>query len=102
MGRKIRFIFMLLKTTSILLLSHLADFDINLSFEIDFIPLSKEMTLLLILDDKYLTVTAFPLEHRVPAFGFLFREKLSDRNIIKEKIEKYQISRCQDSCNQKR
>ena len=73
-----------------ILRSHLKDFDINLSFEIDFIPL-KGKDPFLILDDRYLTVTAFPLQHRVPAFGFLFREKLADRNIIREKIEEYQI-----------
>jgi len=73
-----------------ILRSHLNDFDINLSFEIDFIPL-KGKDPFLILDDRYLTVTAFPLKHRVPAFGFLFREKISDRNIIKEKIDEYQI-----------
>jgi ribonuclease Z len=70
--------------------SHLKDFDIHLNFEIDFIPLvGREPSE--ILDDKYLSVTSFPLEHRVPAFGFLFREKPHDRNIIKEAIEKYDI-----------
>ena len=73
-----------------ILKSHLSDFDINLSFEIDFIPLSGNNPVK-ILDDKYLTVTSFPLKHRVPAYGFLFREKLSDRNIIKECIDKYNI-----------
>jgi len=73
-----------------ILLSHLNDFDINLGFDLDFIPLSGNNAVR-ILDDKYLTVTSFPLEHRVPAFGFLFREKASDRNIIKESIAKYQI-----------
>jgi ribonuclease Z len=73
-----------------LLKSHLSDFDINLSFEIDFIPLSGKDPVQ-ILDDKYLTVTAFPLQHRIPAFGFLFREKTTDRNIIKECIDKYKI-----------
>jgi ribonuclease Z len=71
--------------------SHLNDFDINLSFEIDFIPLSGKDPVL-ILDDKYITVTSFPLEHRIPAFGFLFREKKSERNIIKEYVSKFQIS----------
>ncbi len=70
--------------------SHLNDFDIHLSFDIDFIPLSGKDPVQ-ILNDKYLTVTSFPLQHRIPAFGFLFREKIADRNIIKEKIEKYQI-----------
>ncbi len=73
-----------------ILRSHLNDFDINLSFEIDFIPL-KGKDPYQILDDRYLTVTAFPLQHRVPAYGFLFREKLTDRNIIKDKIEEYHI-----------
>ena len=70
--------------------SHLDDFDIHLSFEIDFIPL-KGSDPVQILDDKYITVSSFPLHHRVPAFGFIFREKLSVRNIIKEKIEEYKI-----------
>ena len=75
-----------------ILLSHLNDFDIHLSFEIDFIPLSGKDPFL-ILDDKYITVTSFPLQHRVPAFGFLFREKNSERNIIKDCIAEYQIPR---------
>jgi ribonuclease Z len=73
-----------------ILTSHLSDFDINLSFDIDFIPLSGKNPVK-ILDDKYLTVTSFPLKHRVPAYGFLFREKPSDRNIIEESILKYNI-----------
>jgi len=73
-----------------ILQSHLNDFDIHLSFEIDFIPLSGKDPVQ-ILDDKYITATSFPLQHRVPAFGFLFREKKSERNIIKECIAEYQI-----------
>ncbi|MBK7132809.1 MAG: ribonuclease Z [Bacteroidales bacterium] len=90
MGRKTPIHLYAPENYQIMLRSHLSDFDIKLSFEIDFIPL-KGKDPFLILDDKYLTVTAFPLQHRVPAFGFLFREKLSDRNIIKEKIDEYQI-----------
>lgn len=70
--------------------SHLQDFDINLSYEIEFIPLSAKDPVL-ILDDKHITVTSFPLDHRVPSFGFLFREKRADFNIIKEAIVKYGI-----------
>jgi len=73
-----------------ILLSHLNDFDIHLSFEIDFIPLAGKDPVK-ILDDKYLTVSSFPLYHRVPAFGFLFKEKPADRNIIKECIAKFNI-----------
>jgi len=70
--------------------SHLSDFDIHLGFEVDFIALSGKEPLK-ILDDKYLTVTSFPLQHRIPSYGFLFREKISDRNIIEEAISKYKI-----------
>lgn len=73
-----------------ILISHLKDFDIKLSFDIDFIPL-KGKDPVQILDDKFITVTSFPLQHRVPAFGFLFREKPAERNIMKEKIEEYHI-----------
>jgi ribonuclease Z len=73
-----------------MLLSHLRDFDINLNFEINFVPLGgKDATR--IYDDKYLTVTAFPLKHRIEAYGFLFREKAPDRNIMKDSIVKYSI-----------
>ena len=44
-----------------------------------------------IYDDKYITVTSFPLKHRVPCFGFLFRERSAERNIIREAIDKYNI-----------
>ena len=70
--------------------SHLSDFDIHLSYEIDFIPLTGKDPVQ-ILDDKYITVTSFPLQHRIPAFGFLFREKKALRNIKQDSIEKYQI-----------
>jgi ribonuclease Z len=73
-----------------MLQSHLADFDIHLNFEIEFVALSGKDPVL-VLDDKYLTVTSFPLDHRIPAFGFLFREKEGYRKIIKESIEKYKI-----------
>ena len=73
-----------------ILYSHLNDFDIRLGFEIDFVPLSGNDPVE-ILDDKYISVTSFPLQHRIPAFGFLFREKPALRKIIREKIEEYQI-----------
>ena len=74
----------------LILQSHLLDFDIHLGYQIDFIPLSGKDPAK-ILDDKYLTVTSFPLQHRIPAFGFVFREKKGERNIIKESITKYNI-----------
>lgn len=70
--------------------NHLGDFDIHLNYEIDFVPLSGDDPVQ-ILDDKYVIVTSFPLLHRVPSFGFLFREKPGPRKIIKECINIYNI-----------
>jgi ribonuclease Z len=90
MGRKSPIRIYAPRNYEVMLRSHLSDFDINLSFEIDFVPLySKDP--IQILDDKYLTVTSFPLQHRIPAYGFLFREKPAERNIISEYIDRYQI-----------
>ena len=73
-----------------ILKTHLNDFDIHLSYEIDFVPLKGKKPVE-ILNDKYVTVTSFPLEHRVPSFGFVFREKPADRKIIREFIPLYEI-----------
>jgi ribonuclease Z len=75
---------------NLMLNSHLKDFDITLNFEIDFTPLRGKDPVM-ILEDKYITVTSFPLQHRVETFGFFFREKPAQRNILKECIEKYEI-----------
>ncbi len=42
-----------------------------------------------IFDDERVTVTAFPLKHRVPTTGFLFREKPVDLNLRKEALDIY-------------
>jgi len=73
-----------------ILQSHLADFDIHLSYEINFTGLSGKDPLL-VLDDKYLTVTSFPLKHRITTYGFLFMEKVTDRHILKEAVDRYKI-----------
>jgi ribonuclease Z len=45
-----------------------------------------------IYDDKIAEVYAFPLKHRIPAFGFLFREKERPLNIKKEAIDKFKLT----------
>jgi ribonuclease Z len=37
-------------------------------------------------------VFSFLLKHRVRSYGFLFREKMPDRNIIREKIAEHKLS----------
>ena len=45
----------------------------------------------LIFENKNLEVTSFPLKHRVPTCGFLFREKQKEPNIRKEAISSYNL-----------
>lgn len=44
-----------------------------------------------IFEDDKLSVETIPMNHRIPCYGFLFREKQLPRNIIKEKLEEYSI-----------
>jgi len=62
--------------------------ETELQFEIVYHPLNflnKE----LIFEDKKLEIYSFPLDHRVPTCGFLFKEKQTLPNIKKEVIKKY-------------
>ncbi len=45
----------------------------------------------LIYSDKNVTVTTIPLDHRIPACGYLFREKDRLLNVIPEKLTEYGI-----------
>ena len=45
-----------------------------------------------VLDDARLTVSALPLRHRVPAYGFLFREKEPGLNIRKSAVQECSLS----------
>lgn len=73
-----------------IIFSHLNDFDIRLEYEINFIPLTGDEPKV-IFTNRFMNITAFPLKHRVPTFGFLFREKVLQRNIRKEAISEYGI-----------
>ena len=45
----------------------------------------------LIFSDEHFNVTAFPLDHRVPCYGFLFEEQSGNRHIRQECIKQYNI-----------
>jgi ribonuclease Z len=62
----------------------------DISFKIVWHPLNFKKPAI-ILDNEVLTVTSFPLKHRVPCCGFLLCEKQTPLNIIKEKIAEYKI-----------
>lgn len=63
----------------------------ELGYSIHFVPLSPD-GLSMTLDTKNLEVYSFPLNHRIPCWGFIFREKTAERNIIKEKIPRYNLT----------
>ncbi len=59
---------------------------VKLKFEIIYHDLNfKAKTL--IFEDNSIEVHAFPLKHRIPCYGFLFKEKLKERTMIKSKIK---------------
>lgn len=45
----------------------------------------------LLYDDKQLTISSFPLYHRVPCVGFLFQEKPKGRHINAEMVKFHQV-----------
>lgn len=48
-----------------------------------------------IYEDRYLRIETMEMEHRIPAYGFLIKEKAMNRNLRKESILKYKIPRGQ-------
>jgi ribonuclease Z len=70
---------------------YLKHFAQDNSFEIKIHTL-KQRKYQLIFEDKLVEIFAFPLKHRIPAFGFLFREKTRLLNLKKESIGKYDLS----------
>ena len=73
------------------ILSAQVDFFIpNVTFNVVFHPIAS-YDCGVIYEGKQLTVRAFPLNHRVPCYGFLFTENNDERHIIPECIRKYAI-----------
>lgn len=64
--------------------------EMYLNFPVIFHELPRNETVK-IYDDTTLDVHAFPLDHRIPCCGFLFREKPRKANISREVIAEYQL-----------
>lgn len=64
--------------------------DTTLRYPLIFKALPEYETAKLLETDE-LCVTAFPLKHRVPTHGFVFEQKISEKNIHTEKIQEYRI-----------
>lgn len=56
-----------------------------LNYPLYFVETNQEESVFLFEDEK-VTVHTIPLLHRIPCCGFLFREKIKDKNLIKEAI----------------
>jgi ribonuclease Z len=63
----------------------------GVNFSIDFVPLEHE-GVKVIYDSPYMKVQAFPLQHRVPCYGYLFSQQQPGLNVKKDKIETYHLS----------
>lgn len=74
-----------------LLNSHLDDFDIHLGYELEFVPVYGNDPMKLY-EDKNITISSLPLKHRVPTYGYLFKEKTRQRKVVKELIKEYQLT----------
>ncbi len=73
------------------ILDKLVDFfAAGLEFNVSFHPVDTTKSMV-IYDDKSLSVTTIPLNHRVPCCGFLFSEKPTLPHIRREMIDFYQI-----------
>ncbi len=67
------------------------NFAQNLEYDILVHPIKRKSSIP-VYEDKNLEVFSIPLKHRVPTFGFLFREKIKPKNIRRECIEKYDLT----------
>lgn len=71
--------------------SHLRYFDPDLPYEVEWVEVDTTAHRI-IFENNSLEVWSIPLRHRVPASGYMFREKMPELNVDKFKIERYGLS----------
>jgi len=64
----------------------------RINYPIEYIELNHENESKVVFENEGIVLSAFPLKHRVPTFGYRFQEKQNQLNIKKDAIEKYQLS----------
>jgi len=72
------------------ILSSLLKFMNDLDFRIIYHPLNFHSHAVLY-EDSRIKIESFPLKHRIPCCGFVFREQQQDLHLVKEKIDEYNI-----------
>ncbi len=65
-------------------------FQYELNFTINFHKLPNKNEI--IYEDKNITVETFPLKHRIPTNGFLFKEKKRELNLKKNVVKEFNLS----------
>ena len=70
---------------------HLRYFDQNLPYEVQWVPVDTTKHRI-IFENRTTEVWSIPLRHRVPASGYLFREKEPPLNVDKGVIDRYGLS----------
>ncbi len=75
----------------------LSEFGDGLKYEIIFNPVKCKEPVT-VLDGKKIEVIAFPLHHRMETYGYIFREKMPQRNIYKHLIEPYNLTLREIGC----
>lgn len=78
------------KEIEILLRPVLNFFCKNLSFNVNILIISADSSNLLF-ENKSISISCFPLKHRIASSGFLFKEKEKQRHIKREMIDFYHI-----------
>lgn len=73
-----------------LLLPLLAFFNRQMTYQIQFHEFDTEVPSL-VYEDRSLTVTTIPLQHRIPCSGFLFAEKQRPNHIIRDMADFYGV-----------
>ena len=74
-----------------ILADHLKYFGDDMRYKIVVHPVDTRKNEI-IYEDHCMTVETIPLKHRIPTCGYLFKEKMPQRNIHRDTIEKYSLS----------
>jgi ribonuclease Z len=68
---------------------HVRFIENEMLFNIIFHSIDEKTSI--VYEDKVMTIMAFPMKHRIPTFGFLFKEKQKPRNVKRDSIAQYEI-----------
>lgn len=69
----------------------------GIGYEIRHVPLTMKEPAV-VYSARSMEILAFPLNHKIETFGFLFREKMPQMNVRKEKIGEYALTLAEIGC----